>query len=84
MLQTVVFELESIYKVCPERSCGHHTHGGDVSLCQHRGASRTLLLKGQMRHIKDFSGIAFLCSPLYVVYHKKSISFKLYKVYSCI
>ncbi|ELT87466.1 hypothetical protein CAPTEDRAFT_23131, partial [Capitella teleta] len=60
-LQSVIFELESTHPI--RRVSSGRSPNAVISPVSPE-ATRTLLLRGQMRHLKDLNAIAFLCSPL--------------------
>ena len=60
--QRVMFELEMVQAVAPARVPSTPCKAG-----QSPGSTMAppvVLLKGQMRYIRDLNGITFLCTPL--------------------
>ncbi|XP_066591877.1 soluble guanylate cyclase 89Da-like [Prorops nasuta] len=64
-LHSVMFELELI-RSTSSRSTDSDSSASTSSSLDRRGSqgSRSILLKGQMRYLKDVKAIIFLCSPL--------------------
>ncbi|KAG7211720.1 hypothetical protein KM043_010966 [Ampulex compressa] len=65
-LHSVMFELELIRSIDSNTSTSTDSAAGTSSGLDRRGSqgARSILLKGQMRHIEDIKAIIFLCSPL--------------------
>lgn len=64
-MHSVLFELE-LLKTATEHIKVEEATSEVIRVMNRRGSQgyRSLLLKGQMRYIKDIDSIIFLCSPL--------------------
>lgn len=65
-LHSVIFELELIRANDYHSSINSDDMPSTSSGLDRRGSqgARSILLKGQMRHLEDIKAIIFLCSPL--------------------